>query len=148
MRLFAYLDDPVTYGADCTIAVAPTRPIEGFVRDVETKEPIRGAVVTAAVLSNANMTLDGLITAETDAQGHYRLTGLPKETGKGHKLAVYPPLDQPYFITRDMEVPARPGFDVVHRDIAPRRGTWVTGKVALISRRVNRSMPWSTTSRS
>ena len=42
------LNDRATHGAHCTIAVEPTRPIEGFVRDADTNEPIPGAVVTAA----------------------------------------------------------------------------------------------------
>ena len=28
------------HGANCTIAVEPTRPIEGLIRDIETNEPI------------------------------------------------------------------------------------------------------------
>ena len=50
---FRGLDEPAIHGATCTIAVEPTRPIEGFVRDAVTNEPIPGAVVTAAVLSGS-----------------------------------------------------------------------------------------------
>ncbi len=117
------------YGADCTIPVEPTRPIEGIVRDARTDEPIPGAVVTAAALSGSTLMIDGLISTETDARGHYRLVGLPKEGAKGHELAVYPPLDRPYFITRHLEVPARPGIDPVTFDIPLRRAIWITGKV-------------------
>ncbi len=118
-----------TYGALCTVAVEPTRPIEGFVRDIETNEPIPGAVVTAHKRSGSNFGIDGLIRTETDAQGRYRLVGLPKEGAGGHELAVYPPIDRPYFVTDKIAVPASPGFDTVKCDIALRRGTWVTGKV-------------------
>jgi beta-lactamase regulating signal transducer with metallopeptidase domain/protocatechuate 3,4-dioxygenase beta subunit len=126
---FVGLDDPVTYGADCTIAVEPTRPIEGVVRDAETEEPIPGAVVTAASLSGSDLMIDGFVSTETDAQGRYRLVGLPKEGGNGHKIAVYPPFDRPYFITRRIAVPAAPGFEPVKFDVALKRGTWITGKV-------------------
>jgi beta-lactamase regulating signal transducer with metallopeptidase domain len=126
---FVGLDEPAIHGARCTIAVEPTRPIDGTVRDAETGAPIPGATVTAAALSGSELMLDGLISAETDSWGRYRLVGLPKEGVKGHKLAVYPPLDRPYFITRRIEAPARPGLDPVEFNIALRRGIWITGKV-------------------
>ena len=117
------------HGATCTIAVEPTRAIEGFVRDADTNAPIPGAVVTAAALSGSLASIDGSIMTETDAQGHYRLIGLPKEGGTGHKLTIYPPLDQPYFITERLEAPAKPGFDPVNFDVALKRGLWITGRV-------------------
>ena len=126
---FVGVDEPAVHGANCTIAVEPTRPIEGTVRDIETGEPIPGAVVTAASLSGSELMIDGLISTETDARGHYRLLGLPKEGAKGHKLAVYPPLDRPYFITRRIEVAASPGIAPAKLDIALKRGLWITGKV-------------------
>ena len=86
----AGLDEPVIYGADCTIAVAPTRPIEGTVRDAENGMPIPGAVVTAEALSGSELNIVGAISTKTDDRGHYRLVGLPKEGARGHKLIVYP----------------------------------------------------------
>ncbi len=123
------LDDPSTYGADCTIVVESTRPIEGVVRDADTEEPIPGAVVTASALSGSTLRIDGEISTETDAHGRYRLLGLPKERGEGHKLSVYPPLDRPYFVTRRIQAPAGPGFEPLKFDIALKRGIWITGKV-------------------
>ena len=87
--------------------VEPGRPIEGLVRDAETKEPIPGAIVTAMQLFGSKMSIEGMITTMTDAEGRYRLVGLPK--GNGHKLSVYPPLDRPYFITEFLKVPASAG---------------------------------------
>ena len=121
------LDEPGQYGADCTIAVEPSRAIEGFVRDLETGEPIPGAIVTAGQLAGSNRNIEGEITNRADARGRYRLIGLPK--ANGHKLSVYPPLDRPYFITESIEVPARPGLEPVPFDIALRRGIWITGRV-------------------
>ena len=106
-----------------------TRPIEGFVRDAETNQPIAGATVTADILSGTNLVIDGLISTESDAQGHYRLTGLPKEGSTGHKLAVYPPIDRPYFITRQIEAPATPGYEPSKLDVALKSGIWITGQV-------------------
>jgi beta-lactamase regulating signal transducer with metallopeptidase domain/protocatechuate 3,4-dioxygenase beta subunit len=118
-----------THGAECTVAVEPARPIEGVVRDIETKQPIAGASVTAHRLSGSRFGIDGLIRTQSDAQGRYRLVGLPKEGSTGHQLAVHPPIDQPYFMTDDIDVPPSPGLDAVHLDISLRRATWVTGKV-------------------
>ncbi|MEJ7637910.1 MAG: carboxypeptidase-like regulatory domain-containing protein, partial [Singulisphaera sp.] len=129
---FHDLVDPANYGADCTVAVEPTRPIEGVVRDLETKEPIPGASVTAFQLSGSTSSIEGLIRTKTDAQGRYRLVGLPKEGAGGHKLVVYPPLDRPYFITNRLAVPASPGMEPVTFDIALRRGNWATGRVTEI----------------
>ncbi len=126
---FAGLEDSTIYGATCTIPVEPTRPIEGFVRDAQTKKPIAGAIVTAAALSGSTLTIEGLVSTETDADGHYRLIGLPKEGAQGHKLSVYPPVDQPYFITARIEAPAMPGYETVRFDIALKSGISITGKV-------------------
>jgi beta-lactamase regulating signal transducer with metallopeptidase domain len=128
-RSVAGLGDPTTYGATCTIPVEPTRPIEGFVRDSLTKQAIPGAIVTAAALSGSMLTIDGFISTETDAEGHYRLIGLPKEGARGHKLSVYPPLDRPYFITTRIEAPAAPGFEPLRFDIALKSAIWIMGKV-------------------
>jgi beta-lactamase regulating signal transducer with metallopeptidase domain len=123
----AGVDEPGIYGADCTIVVPSSRPIEGIVRDLETKEPIPGATVTAAQVAGSTLNIEGQITARTDADGRYRLVGLPK--ANGHKVSVYPPLDRPYFITQYIEVPAGPGLDPVPFDIELRRGIWITGRV-------------------
>ena len=105
----------------------PGRPIEGVVRDADTKAPIPGAIVTAMQLSGSIMSIEGLITATTDAEGRYRLIGLPK--GDGHVLSVYPPLDQPYFVTDFLKVSAGPGIEPVRFDIALHRGVWIDGRV-------------------
>ena len=116
------------HGADCTLVVEPGRPIEGVVSDAGTKEPIPGATVTGEMLAGSTWSVEGMVTAVTDAKGHYRLVGLPK--GNGHRLIVYPPLDRPYFITDRLEVKAGPGLEPVRFDIALKRGLWITGKVS------------------
>ena len=126
---FRGLYDPSIYGADCTIVMESTRPIEGIVHDAETNEPIPGAIVTASALSGTNLSIDGSISTESDAHGHYRLLGLPKEGATGHKLSVYPPLNRPYFITKHIQAPAKPGFEPLKFDIALKGGIWITGKV-------------------
>ena len=85
------------------------------------KAPIPGAIVTAMQLAGSIMNIEGLITARTDAEGRYRLVGLPK--GDGHVLSVYPPLDRPYFITDFLKVSAGPGLEPVRFDIALNEGS-------------------------
>ena len=137
-----------SHGADCTIAVEPTRPIEGIVRDAETREPIAGAVVTGFQLCRleARHRRSGIEPRPT-RRAVIGSSGCPRRAD-GHKLAVYPPLDRPYFITRCLEVPAGPGFDPVHFDIALEAGIWITGKVDRLSRRESPCGRRSTTSRS
>ena len=81
--MYRSVDEPAIHGATCTVAVEPTRPIEGFVRDAQTKQPIPGAIVAATSLSGSRSSIDAPILARTDAQGHYRLIGLPKEVRHG-----------------------------------------------------------------
>jgi hypothetical protein len=119
--------DPSYYGAEATIVAEPGRVIEGFVRDARSNAPLAGAIVTAQQLGGTLLSIEGLINTVTDASGHYQLIGLPK--GSGHKLAVYPALDQPYFITEFLEVTAGPGFGPVRFDIALPRGIWIAGRV-------------------
>ncbi len=63
--------------------------------------------------------------ALSDANGHYRLIGLPN--GKGNQLLLSPGDDQPY-LKRQVEVPASPGFEPIKFDIALHRGLWITGR--------------------
>ena len=121
------LKDPTCYGASPTIVAEPGRPIEGVVADADTKAPIPGAIVTAMQLSGSLWNIEGLITATTDAEGRYRLIGLPK--GDAHVLSVYPPLEGPYFVTNFLKVSAGPGIAPVRFDIALHAGVFIDGRV-------------------
>ena len=120
-------DEPGTHGTDCTIAVEPTRIIEGTVRDVESGAPIPGALVTARRLDAGNYVSNGDVIARADDQGRYRLVGLPK--CKAPAVAVFPPLDRPYLVNDFLEVPVTDGYDPVTFDIPLRRARWITGRV-------------------
>ena len=85
------------------------------------------ALVTAWQLAGSTLVVEGQLTAEADAQGHYQLEALPK--GDRNILAVYPPLDQPYFMTHNVVVPGGPGFNPVTLDIPLKRARWITGRV-------------------
>ncbi len=132
----------VIYGAAFDHVAAPTRPIEGVVSDLDGGRPLAGVMVRAEKeLPTGRI---AYVHAFSDAQGRYRLIGLPADRG-GHVLAL-PPCDLPHHGRRrsGLEVPpdeslpylrARVAFGKVegpgpaHLDIALKRGVWVTGRV-------------------
>jgi hypothetical protein len=106
------------YGATFEHTAHPTRPIEGIARDHRTRAPLAGVRLEAGP--------DGIVRATTDAEGRYRLVGLP-ESAKARITAV-PPADQPYpGAAWDVDTGRGPG-PVAH-DIALVRGVWLTGQV-------------------
>ncbi|MCA9078334.1 MAG: carboxypeptidase regulatory-like domain-containing protein [Planctomycetaceae bacterium] len=114
------------YGKEATITVAPSRPIAGVVRDAETGEPMAGVAVESYKRSGYPFSNDRVLKTVTDAEGRYRLTGMPK--GDGNQIVARPDDDQPYFI-RQVDVPDPTGIDPVTVDIELHRGIWITGRV-------------------
>ena len=76
-------------------AAAPMKPVEGVIRDQDTGRPIAGMTLHAAAVDDprALAPIAG-IEAVTDAQGRYRLMGLPKAFA--YKLAVEQEEGKPY----------------------------------------------------
>ena len=109
-------------------AAAPTKPIEGVVRDKDTGRPIAGLTLRGMVYEeHSSIGLAPGVEATTDAQGHYRLTGLPK--GPAYRLFVEPGEGQPY-PRATFRVPAgSPALEPVTFDIALKRGILVRGRV-------------------
>jgi protocatechuate 3,4-dioxygenase beta subunit len=110
------------YGANFRHAAAPTKPIVGVVRDKDTKEPLAGVTVRS---------LNGLgtgtnVQATTDAQGRYRLTGMPK--GADNRIVAIPPRGLPY-VAVGSDVPDTNGLDPVAVDLGLKRGVWIGGKI-------------------
>jgi RNA polymerase sigma factor (sigma-70 family) len=117
------------YAADFRHVASPTRPVVGVVRDKDTKKPLAGVKIWSLKVANDSKHLldsQAVVRTTTDAQGRYRLTGLPK--GEGNVLMVMPPDDLPYVAVR-AEVPGGLGLDPVTVDVELRRGIWVEGKV-------------------
>ena len=67
-----------------------------------------------------------LVRTTTDAQGRYRLTGMPKR--EGNQIVAIPDRDQPY-VPIHKDVPDSPGLDPVTADIELKRGVWIEGKI-------------------
>lgn len=114
------------YGASFQHAAAPTKPIIGVVRDRDTKKPLPGITIRSHMLATRPMHITDIVQTTTDAEGRFRLTGMPM--GKGNAVLAIPGDDQPYpIITTD--VPDSPGLDPVTIDIELRRGVWIEGRI-------------------
>ncbi len=108
-------------------AAEPTQPIEGIVRDKDTRHPIAGLLLRAMVYEEHSLVPAPGIEAKTDAQGHYRLTGLPK--GPAYRLFLEPGKGQPY-LNATFQTPAgSPALEPISFDIALKRGVLVRGRV-------------------
>jgi protocatechuate 3,4-dioxygenase beta subunit len=113
------------YGADFTYPAPPGRSIVGTVHDAKTRKPLAGVAVEAWRMAGSNREGFGEPRVLTDANGQYRLIGIPN--GKGNELLLRPSDDQPY-LKRQVDVPASPGFEAIKFDIPLHRGLWITGR--------------------
>jgi beta-lactamase regulating signal transducer with metallopeptidase domain len=114
------------YGADFTVTTSPSRPIVGIVRDAKTGKPLAGVSVESDKLADNPFSQNRVLKTTTDAEGRYRLIGMPK--GKDNRLMVVPNDDQPYLM-RDVKLPDPEGFGAITADIELHRGVWITGRV-------------------
>jgi RNA polymerase sigma factor (sigma-70 family) len=116
------------YGADFRYVAAPTKPIVGVVRDKDTRKPLAGVTIRSQALAigPASYLAFDLVRTTTDAQGRYRLTGMPKRGG--NQIMAIPQRDQPYLATHT-DIPDSPGLDPVTADIELKRGVWIDGKI-------------------
>jgi RNA polymerase sigma factor (sigma-70 family) len=139
----AYQPELVTiYGNDLEHVAGPTRPIEGIVRDDDSGRPLAGIMVHGE--HRLEFGSGEFVHAVTDAQGHYRLLGLPQGR-EGNVLAV-PPCDFPYYgrLKTRLQVPPdeslpylralvpvgkSDGPGPMHLDINLKRGVWITGRL-------------------
>jgi hypothetical protein len=119
-------DTAVFYGSHFQYAAEPSQPIEGTVRDAKTHEPVPGVKVWSNKF--AGTTLSGVYALKTvsDAQGHYRLDGMPK--GEGNSIVAVPGDDQPYFM-REFKVPTGPGLEPVKFYLDLDRGVMIEGRI-------------------
>jgi hypothetical protein len=130
------------YGATFEHVAGPTRAIEGVVRDRETGRPLADILVYGQQSAPRQAST---VRTMTDAQGRYRLVGLP--LGREGKLVAVPACDlsagrnwfgidprlpadrcPPYFGAA-VPVGNSPGKEPVHLDIALNRGVRVTGRI-------------------
>jgi RNA polymerase sigma factor (sigma-70 family) len=114
------------YGAKFKHVAAPTKPVVGVVRDKDTNRPLAGVTIRSSKLANIGNWHSEYVSATTDAEGRYRLVGLPM--GKGNVVEVIPPKGEPYLgLSIPLDDP--PGADPLTLDIGLKRGLWVEGKL-------------------
>ncbi len=111
---------PVLYGPGSTIVLEPGKVVEGVVTDKATGKPLAGVQV-APFFRNGD---DYIIT---DANGNYRLEGLPQE--KTYRIRATPPQESSYLKDQSAEAPSTPGAAPVRVDIALAKGVALTGRV-------------------
>ena len=119
----------IYYGARFDHLAAPTRPIVGTVRDQDTGGAIPGVRITGTSTdprSGSEQIPTPGIEATTDAQGHYRLDGLP--VARGFRLFTEAP-GQPYVDGGFLCEKVAPGAGPFTFDIALKRGVLVRGRL-------------------
>jgi RNA polymerase sigma factor (sigma-70 family) len=116
----------IFYAADFRHVAAPTKPVVGVVRDKGTGKPLAGVTVESNQLANDRTPGNNIVWTMTDAEGRYRLTGLP--TGAGNKVRLVPRGDQPY-VSVHAVVPDTVGLDASTVDFELKRGVWIVGKL-------------------
>jgi RNA polymerase sigma factor (sigma-70 family) len=107
------------YGPEVTVLVAPSRPIQGTVRDRVTGKPVAGVLVEEV---NNNH-----VQAFTDAKGQYRLEGVPKRPS--YSLTAAGKKGIPYFDCHIRRVTDTAGFDPLTVDFQIDRGLEITGRI-------------------
>jgi RNA polymerase sigma factor (sigma-70 family) len=116
----------VFHGATFDDVEAPTRPIEGTVRDKDTGKPLAGISICSDRFAGNEIGGRGFVRATTGRDGRYRLVGMPG--GPGNMIAAYPGPGQPY-LTTSAQVPAGTAPHPATVDFALNRGVAIRGKV-------------------
>jgi RNA polymerase sigma factor (sigma-70 family) len=111
--------------------VGPGRSTEGVIRDMGTSRPIEGLIVQAGVVEppGNSFRLAENVLSVTDAQGRYRLDGMPRAASYSLEISGFPDAGLPYEKST-VATPDDPnGTGPVHHDIALKRAVVVRGRV-------------------
>ncbi len=121
------LDTYTFHGAKFDYAAAPSRPVIGVIRDNDTLDPLEGVTIEAEKLAGERISgwPNGFIQTKSDAEGRYRLEGLP--LGENLLLATKPG-EEPY-VTTALPVETTPANETATLDFKLKRGVWIRGRV-------------------
>ena len=118
----------VTYhGSTPRLTVAPGRVVEGVVRDAQTGAGLAGALISSVKLADSKVWNNAVLSTTADAQGRYRLLGLPR--GAGNIIDVWPKQRQTY-PPAQVEVPNPPGSGPIALELSLPRGITIEGRVS------------------
>jgi RNA polymerase sigma factor (sigma-70 family) len=109
------------YGPTFDLLLGPSKPITGTVRDRHTGKPLAGIVIEEAAGLRGRTT--------TDAQGHYRLIGVPKHS-EGYTLSAGGGKGVPYFDVTKFNIPGTSGREPLTVDFEMERGVEITGRLS------------------
>jgi RNA polymerase sigma factor (sigma-70 family) len=116
----------VFHGATFEHAAAPTRPIEGTVRDKDTGKPLAGVSIRSHRFAGNEISGRDYLRTTTDSVGRYRLVGMPG--GAGNRITANPGPTQPY-LGAEAEVSAGSSAEPATVDFALKHGVAIRGKV-------------------
>ena len=117
----------VYYGARFDHVAVPSRPIVGTIREKDTGAPIAGMRITGMPnIPNSLIPTPG-VEATSDAQGRYRVNGLP--TSRGFKLFTEAAAGQPYVNHGFVSAANEPKPGPLTFDITLKRGVLVRGRL-------------------
>jgi hypothetical protein len=116
----------VFHGATFDYAAAPTRPIEGTVRDKQTGRPLAGVSIRSWRFAGSEVVGRDYVRTTTGADGRYRLVGMPP--GRGNRITAEPGATGPY-LGAGADVPGGVGPGPATVDFALQRGLTIRGKV-------------------
>ena len=122
----ADLGKSVYYGARFDHVAAPTRAIEGTVRDKDTGRPIAGVSIRSERFAGCVISGRDHVRTTTGADGRYRLVGMP--AGSGNRITAVPGPAQSY-LGSGAEVPGGAGPEPATVDFALKRGVAIRGKI-------------------
>ena len=98
------------------LALPPSKRVEGVARDQDSGTPITGLEIRAAVFVENNLIPRPAIEARTDAEGRYRLDGLPR--APAYRLFISPDKGMPYIGGTLKALADSPGVEPVAFDFA------------------------------
>ncbi len=117
----------VFHGATFDHVAAPTRPIEGTVRDKDTGKPLAGISIWSLRFAGNVVSGRNHVRTTTGADGRFRLMGMPGGAGNAITAVAGPVL--PY-LGASAEVPDGVGPGPVTVDFALKQGVAIRGKVS------------------
>ena len=115
----------VFHGATFDHVAAPTRPIEGTVRDKATGKPLGGVSIRSNRFAGNVISGRDYVRATSGADGRYRLVGMPG--GPGNAITANPGPGLPYF-GAGAEAPAGTAPEPAVVDVVLERGVAIRGK--------------------
>ncbi len=121
------------YPANFEAVIGPSTPLIGTVTDSDTGKPIGGAFVQTTLVNTQRITTTGgreHWTATTDAEGKYRIEGLP--VGDGNEFVVFGPNSDPYLPVggETDEANRVETTETVHElNFQLKKGVWAEGRV-------------------